>query len=296
MKNKNRLKLFIFLNLVFLYSCEEVNQAQFQHAYRGVADDANPDARQTMDSLTNGGRTLPTGAALAEAVNNPGNCGGCNAMRLAAASNQPSFYPTSLKNYPIPSAGCIPVSRVSESKADQLLRSQGLRTQNATSSEKRALGATIMRVQELNGGPLRMGMGPGGNYAFNFKDANGSWQGGDAIHIGRGNHDHGNSVAQHAHEWAHLIGNQGGYEKFKRYMGGSDGYKRSDHCLVSGYADNVTSSGRIEGEQFAEVFAAFVTQPSLLLNNRKTPENCRKVFNFFRDEFFKNGSKVNSCF
>lgn len=297
MKKYNFLNLAILISYMSLSSCEDMNQAQFQHAYTDVANESSPDARQAMDELTRGGRTLPSGRELTEAVSNPGNCDSCNALRnpVVATSNQPNYYPTSLKNYPIPSAGCIPVSSVSEAEASALIRSQGLTTQNATSSERRTLGATIKRVQELNGGPLRMGMGPGGNYAFNFKNSNGSWQGGDAIHIGRGSHDHGNSVAQHAHEWAHLIGNQGGYAMFKRYMGGSGGYSRSDHCLVSGYADNVTSSGRIEGEQFAEVFAAFVTQPSLLLNNTQTPGNCRKVYNFFKDHFFARGSRVRSC-
>ncbi len=283
--------------LLLLSSCEEVNQAQFQHAYTDVANDTNPDARQAMDQLTRGGRTLPSSAQLTAAISNPGNCDACSAAASPARvrGDQPNYYPTSLKNYPVPTAGCIPVSSVSAADADRLIRSQGLSTRNATASEKRHLGAAIKRVQELNGGPLRMGMGPGGNYPFIFKNANGSWQGGDGIHIGRGNHDHGNSVAQHAHEWAHLIGNQGGYEMFKSYMAGGGRYSKSHHCLVSGYADNVTSSGRIEGEQFAEVFAAFVTQPSLLLNNTKTPGNCRKVYDFFKNKFFARGSRVSSC-
>lgn len=302
MKRKKEMKRIFFVLLVPLLlitsSCEEVNQAQFKHAYNGVSQDtSNPDARRAMDNLTNNGRTLPTGAQLSNAVNNPGDCDACNAaMNIPAASvNQPNFYPTSLKNYAIPSRGCIPISSVSEAKANSLIGSQGLTTQNATSSEKRTLGAVIQRVQQLNGGPLRQGMGPGRNYPISFKDANGSWQGGDAIHIGRGNHDHGNSAAQHAHEWAHLIGNQGGYDMFKRYMADGGRYTSRHRCLVSGYADNVTSSGRIEGEQFAEVFAAFVTQPSLLLNNTKTPGNCQKVYKFFRDVFFKRGSRVSSC-
>ncbi len=297
MIKRNLFYLFLTLGAVALTSCEEVNQAQFQHAYKGVADDTPADARRAMDTLTRGGRTLPSGNQLADTISNPGDCAACNAAAnpAVASGNQPNYYPSSLKNYPIPSAGCINKDSISGPMTDRLIQSQGLRTENATAREKRSLAAAIMRVQQLNGGPLRMGMGPGRNYPFKFKDANGSWQDDDGIHIGRGDHDHGNSVAQHVHEWAHLIGNQGGYEMFKEYMGGGGSYNRSDYCLVSGYADNVTRSGKVEGEQFAEVLAAFVTQPSLLLNNRKTPNNCKKVFNFFRDKFFKKGSLVNSC-
>lgn len=292
-----KIKNFIIAatSLTILNSCEDINQAQFQQGYDNIVDDGSAEAKAAMDSLTNKGRTFPTGEELAAEVSNPGsNCVSCdlNAEGYGSSSNQPNYYPTALKNYPIPSAGCIPKSSVSLSEADSLIASQGLSTQGASNAEKQALGTMIKRVQQLNGGPLQTGMGPGGNYPFKFEDRSGSYQGTDGIHIA---HRTGDSVAQLAHEWAHLIGNQGGYEKFKRYMGGSDGYRASDQCLVSGYADNVTSSGRIEGEQFAEVFTAFVTQPSLLLNNTGRPEKCKKVFQFFKDEFFGNGDQVRSC-
>lgn len=300
MKIPQNLFLIIGIMPIFIFSfssCEDVNKAQFQHAYTDVAGDASPDARDAMNKLTRNGKTLPTGAELTSAISNPGNCAACNAAAhpSKAKAKEPNWYPTALKNYPIPAKGCLPKDRLSVPEAEQLMYSQGLRAVNATSSEKKALGAAIMRVQQLNGGPLKLGMGPGGNYPFIFKDASGSWQGGDGIHIGRGGHDCGNSVAQHVHEWAHLIGNQGGYAMFKKYMAGNGTYTKANHCLVSGYADNVTSSGRIEGEQFAEVFTAFITQPSLLINNTRTPNNCRMVYKFFKDKFFKRGSLVESC-
>ena len=90
------------------------------------------------------------------------------------------------------------------------------------------------------------------------------------------------SVAQYAHEFAHLVGNQGGYAAYRRYMG------NSGYCVVSGYSDNKFN------EQFAEVFAAFVTEPSLFARSRPK-KACQKAFNFFKNKFFRNGNRVKEC-
>ena len=81
-----KMLVLLFTLLLITSSCEEVNQAQFQHAYNGVSQDtSNPDARRTMDTLTNNGRTLPTGAQLSNAVSNPGDCDACNATKNVPA-------------------------------------------------------------------------------------------------------------------------------------------------------------------------------------------------------------------
>ncbi|MBD66411.1 MAG: hypothetical protein CME62_14465 [Halobacteriovoraceae bacterium] len=203
-------------------------------------------------------------------------------------------YIYSLKNYPTPRKGCIAESSISTEEADELIRSQNFRTENATQKERRVLAAAIKRVQQLNGGVLEVGKGkiPGG-FPWQYRDSNGSVQYHDHIEIGRniaakGENHHGHSVAQQLHEWAHLIGNQGAYPQFQAFMKSGSEYSDKDYCMVSNYADNTT------GEQFAEVFAAFASEPRILLNNSRTPENCKKVFRFFW-QWFNKGEQVQTC-
>ena len=224
------------------------------------------------------------------------NCGTSPERVERAGLGQDPRYTYSLKNYPRPARGCTSYQEVSSAEARRLLASQNLSVASASGSgdvtdrEIRSVAAGIKRVQELNGGVLSTGMGPsqnGGPYPFVFKDSNGSNQRVNQINIGRntsrGHNHHGNSVAQHVHEWAHLIGNNGAYSSYRRAMG-SNGL-----CMVSNYADNNAN------EQFAEVFTAFVTEPEILLNNSRTPAACRAAFNFFKDEFFNRGRNVENC-
>lgn len=285
-------------------SCE-TNQQGLNSGYDSYMQSArpdNPEVADTMDGLfkdRNGNVRMPSSAEVNEVVSHPGS-GVCHAC-AQDPTTQPrgNFgsdpgYTVSLKNYPRPRRGCFDPGTVSKSEADRLIASQGLTTDGAKENERQAMAAAIKRVQQLEGGPLREGMGPGGNYPFKFVDANGSAQRAGYILIGRNTaskghtHNHGNSVAQHAHEWAHLIGNQGAYAEFRRFMGGGR-YGSKDYCMVSNYADNNAN------EQFAEVFTAFVTEPRILLNNSRTPENCRRVFQFFKDHFFKKGDRVANC-
>ncbi|GEM_PF-1929000 len=228
-------------------------------------------------------------------VQGTGDCPACGSAENYTENDLGSDprYQYALKNYDAPREGCIPVEDVDLEEARDLLASQNLTTENATNLEIRTVGAAVKRVQELNGGPLRSGMGPGDRpFPFRFVDANGSQQYGSYIKIGRntarkGRHHHGHSVAQHVHEWAHLIGNQGAYSQFRRYMD-SSGYGQNDYCQVSNYAMSKAN------EQFAEVLTAFVTEPRILLNNTRTPAACRKVFEFFT-QWFDDGEEVASC-
>lgn len=265
----------------------------------GFSDEARETGNGLFGNIESPTR-IPSGGELTAAVQPSVPCADCatNPARVeAGASRSDPRYTYSLKNYPRPAHGCVSANEVSSREADRLLASQNLSVTNArgsapvTDREKRAVAAGIKRVQELNGGPLRTGMGPsqgGGPYPFVFKDGNGSSQRANQINIGRnvsgrGHNHHGNSVAQHVHEWAHLIGNNGAYAAYRRAMG-SSGY-----CMVSNYADNNAN------EQFAEVFTAFVTEPEILLNNSRTSAACRKAYEFFRDEFFDRGRNVENC-
>lgn len=187
-------------------------------------------------------------------------------------------YTTSLKNYPNPSRGCISRDSLSDSEVNELINSQNFRTVNASSEERRTLALAIKRIQELDGGVFQRGMVDiAGGFPFIYKDSNGSVMNSEVytypdgkvykpyeIRIGRnlsrGSNQYGLSVAQHVHEWGHMVGRNGAYDEFASFMS-SSGYSKNDYCLVSNYADDSP------GEQFAEVFAAFVTEPRILLVN-----------------------------
>jgi hypothetical protein len=207
-------------------------------------------------------------------------------------------YAYSLKRHPRPKRGCLPVENVSFEKAIAALASQKLTyktekgSKAASNEEVRALGAAILSVQYLNGGPLEMGMPSSSQpnpLPIVFSDSSGSQQFGNRIKIGRsGSHHYGSSVAQHVHEWAHLIGNNGAYEIFRKQVGAPP------YCNVSGYsANNPNNSRRKEyNEHFAEVMTAFVTEPASLKNHPNAA--CRKSFEFFK-KFFKKGDRSKEC-
>ncbi|CAN0274695.1 unnamed protein product, partial [Chrysoparadoxa australica] len=179
-----------------------------------------------------------------------------------------------------------PVSKVSKSEAEDLIDSQKMAVVGGTNTEKRTLGAAIHWVQHLNSGVLKTGIWKGnGDYKIIIKDGEkSSGQRWDHIIIHRrGDKAHGLSVAQHVHEWGHLIGNNGAYGAYKRHMRGH-GY-----CMVSNYADNN------DNEQFAEVFTGFVTEPATLLDNKRTPKACQRAFDFFIN-WFDAGDRVYECY
>lgn len=305
MKRATKLAFLTIFAATFVVSCDPPNGNNWD-APRDMTPSMSPgfsdEARATGNALfgnVDNPTRVPSASQIRMAAQPEVPCMDCaqspERVERAGLSRDPG-YTYSLKNYERPSRGCVSAAEISTREADQLLASQNLSVRAASGSgavtdlEKRSVAAGIKRVQELNGGPLRTGMGPsqnGGPYPFVFKDSNGSNQRVNQINIGRntsrGHKHYGNSVAQHVHEWAHLIGNAGGYPAYRRAMGGA-GY-----CMVSNYADNNAN------EQFAEVFTAFVTEPELLLNNSRTPAACRRAFEFFRDEFFDRGRNVENC-
>jgi len=283
---------------LFTLSCV-TDQSDFSDAMdASIGDQKNPAAARAADRLTkgnNGGRTLPDGLQFSREVNNIGGdiCPECASARANAGGDVPASrsggngkdpkYQVSLRNYPGPSKGCIPVSKVSVSQARNLMASQNISIQNANDLEVRTLGAGLMRIQQLNGGPLSTGMGPrikGGPYPFIIRSGvESSGQRSDHIQIMKKKSE---SVVQYVHEYGHLVGNNGGYAAYNSYTGGSK-------CHITNYA---MSSGN---EQFAEVFGAFVTEPSSLLNNTRSPAACKKAYEFFAGKFFKNGDRVKEC-
>lgn len=313
---------YLLLTVGLLSSCE-YDKEQFSGAYQDANESTGSKEDQArLNALTNNGTTLP-GTELTGIISNPGDIpkGGPDCpppeapyMTVSTKGSSKGNYTTnkpdpkyiySLKGYKVPARGCIPAKDVSLKEAKALMKSQNLtargRTtkENPTEMEIRSIGAGLKRIQELNGGPLKTGMGPGSKpYPFVFNDGEGSSsQGGSSITISRkkvsrtkkGHQHYGLSVAQHVHEYAHLVGNNGGYSNYVKFMG------KTGKCMVSNYADNGKPiGGGHTGEQFAEVFTAFVTDPSSLLNNSRTSKNCRKAFDFFT-QWFNKGEKVKSC-
>lgn len=194
----------------------------------------------------------------------------------------PLVWGLAVKHDAVAAKGCTNI--VSQNEAESALRRFNLTTSNATNAEVRAVGTGLVWIEELNGGrPLAWAMGQGSRpYPFKFQNngAN-SWQAGDGIHIARRGEKHfGTNVAQLIHELGHLVGNAGGYALYRKQVGATP-------CVVSGYSDDKPN------EQFAEVFAAFVTKPELIADSNTSA--CRKAFKFMRDTLFASGEKARDC-
>lgn len=262
--------------------------AQFQRRMNSIN---YGDQAADISSLTTGVNgafgTFPTSSAVNSYIDSyltMPSCSGDISVDRPEAPVGARMYPTALKNHPRPSRGCIPVENISLQEARRAMSLQNVTTDGATELEERTLGVALVRIQQLNGGPLESGKWSGRSpYPFRIRDGGGtSRQAGDHILIRRKSHGRGAlSVAQHVHEYAHLVGNNGGYNAYRSYMGGNG------NCMVSGYADNNPN------EHFAEVFTAFVTEPNLF-NTSSPTAACRKAFEFFRG-WFGDGDRVAEC-
>lgn len=194
----------------------------------------------------------------------------------------PAAFGLAVKHDSVAAKGCLSI--VSLGQAESALARFNLTTENAKESEIRALGTGLMWIEDLNGDrPLAMAKGPGSRpYPFIFKDkGRNSRQTGSGIEIARqGPMQFGSNVAQLVHELGHLVGNQGGYALYRKHVGTAP-------CKVSGYSDDKFN------EQFAEVFAAFVTRPELIAGNNSAA--CKKAFKFMSQVLFATGGKARQC-
>lgn len=178
--------------------------------------------------------------------------------------------------------GCI--SKLSYDEALRALERFNLTTVNGSREEITALGTGLVWLEELNNGqPLEMAIYRGPNkYPFIFKNkGTHSQQTPAGIVISRrGALKFGSNVAQLIHELGHLVGNQGGYADYYHHVGKAP-------CVVSGYSDDRFN------EQFAEVFAAFVTRPNLIKRNPSVA--CKKAWNYFSHVLFSTGENAMAC-
>lgn len=189
----------------------------------------------------------------------------------------------SVKHFAPAVKGCIP--KVSREAADAVIQRFNVKTVGAQEEEIIALGTGLTWIEKLNDGrPLPYAVWPGREpYGFRFHaGAGNSSQGAMEIQISRnGAKQYGRNVAQLVHELGHLVGNAGAYAQYREATGGK-------YCVVSGYSDDRAN------EQFAEVFAAFVTYPSLIKDNKSAA--CQAAYKYFSEKLFAKGALADKCY
>ena len=188
----------------------------------------------------------------------------------------------SVKANPVAAKGCVPA--VSLRDSEQIILRFHLHPVNAKESEIRTIGTALTWIEKLNDNrPLKQSSG-GQNWDYNiqfFSRIGPSRQTGHGVEISRnGARNYGNNVAQIVHELGHFVGNNGAYDEYREAMDG-------ELCNVSSY-----SMSRFN-EQFAEVFAAFVTKPSIIKNNKS--RGCRLAYKFMSEKMFSKGDLANLC-
>ena len=192
-----------------------------------------------------------------------------------------SAHALAVKHDPVAARGCIPM--VSLEKANEEISKYNLRTVGAKPEELKTLGTGLFWLEKLDyGQPLDELNNAGPAYTITFADGSRfSHRTPEGILIHRnGYHQFGRNEAQIIHEIGHQVGRHGAYEEYIKAT-------RGQYCIVSGY------SGANSNEQFAEVFAAFVTKPSLIRNNGSV--GCKRAYKYFSENLFANGELAGKC-
>lgn len=182
---------------------------------------------------------------------------------------------------------------MSENEAMNELASNGMSSPGASSQEVVALGETMARINALNGGkfsPLQNVTVKFDQSAINNKGkrvTHSFMRSSKTVQMCRGHHHHVGNVGYLAHELGHLVGNSEGGRWYSSYK---SRVPDSKPCHVSGYAAKNYPDSTPRNEEFAEAFAAFVANPSLLEN---AGGGCKEALNFFQSQF--RAGKVSSC-
>jgi hypothetical protein len=204
---------------------------------------------------------------------------------VAAATVAPEAHALSVKADQLAIRGCI--SKVSVRQATEIVERYNYELIGATILETRSVGTTLTWIERLNGGkPFQYAI-PREGYGVRFREKKGnSAQKLGEIAINRnGALNYGENIAQLAHEIGHLVGNNGLYAQYREAIGHTKRHPK--FCRVSGYSDDKAN------EQFAEVFAAFVTRPELIRDNKS--DTCKKAYAFFK-KVFANGGLADKCY
>lgn len=198
--------------------------------------------------------------------------------------------PQVLKRDPTAASGrCLISAVTTEAQANSILNHYKISAVDARASEKLALARGLAQLQALLGKPAKFI----GNVRFTFatrtgySSYDGMSEGRHQIRMNRcdskGRNCAPNNVAHLMHELGHKVGHasfargESFYQAYSRLAGG---------CRPTAYS----MSNR--NEEFAEVFAAFLTHPELLSGGDAA---CKRAFAFFsRDVFVENG-ELASC-
>lgn len=142
--------------------------------------------------------------------------------------------------------------------------------EKANFAEIRSVAIGVQQI-ELLGGPTAWLL-KGVKYRFPKRKSYSEY---DGEHINMGANYNDGNVAHVMHELGHYIGNTNGfYERYKAAV---------EPCYVSRYSRTSWAADRYRNEEFAEVWAAFVTNPGLLTMSRQ--ESCRNAYKFFESQF-----------
>ncbi len=173
--------------------------------------------------------------------------------------------------------------------ASKILSDAGIKTYNARPAEIKALATGIKQIQTLAGGkgfaPLK-----GAKFKFSnsrFRRSQGAYGGFDGtfVNIRRDYNKSDENVAHLMHELGHHVGNRDGiYGKYRSYV--------KSPCQFTHRCRAVLGIGSPRNEEFAEVFAAYILHPELLM---KSGPNCQKAYDFFTEKIFAKGSKYAKC-
>lgn len=200
-----------------------------------------------------------------------------------------------LKHDPMAGKGCM--QRLSLEDSHLVISKYGFSTSQARPAEVQTLGTALSWLERVNNGrPPATALG-GYTYHF-YSGAAGkhSEQQLNKININRdGSWNFGENQAQLLHELGHRMGNNGLYEDYWSAMGGA---KKANYCNVSGYAKITAKQGKTirSNENFAEVFAAYLTRPDMILHNDQTPEACQRAYRVLSGKLFPgSGGLAQTC-
>lgn len=183
-----------------------------------------------------------------------------------------------LKKDPVAAQGlCTP--NLTQNQAEDVLRAFNIRTTNALESEIRALGRGLSQLQKLAGGVFAPA--EGARYTFKNGGGNISRQTANGIEMSRGRSQNISSVAYFIHELGHYVGNNNEGALYREYKA-----TVKTPCHFSRYAMKNWSPEKTRNEEFAEVFAAFVTYPALLTEGGP---GCQAAYTYFKTRVFDRG-------
>jgi len=198
-------------------------------------------------------------------------------------------FPQVLKLDHVASSGrCVIPAVNSPREADQVLRVHNISTEGAKPEERISLASGVAHAAALAGG--NAAFVKDSFFTFETRSGYSRYAG-----VSRGKHQlqmnrclatglkcKPNNVAHLMHEMGHRVGHY-------RASGGRfyDAYEKLGiKCHITSY------SRKNMREEFAEVFAAFITRPELLTSGSSA---CKKAFKFFAESVFRVDKSLVSC-